>query len=389
MGGVEHLPDDRYGRRPDGRPSGGRPAGGGRRRPDPYYDPYADAPRSPVDGYAPRYQEPSHRPEDDSAYYRETYGQPRPTSSASSSSGGSSAADRAGGRHRAGARPYAGAASSRNRRRALPLWQEIPLLLIIAFVLATVIKTFVVQAFFIPSGSMERTLLVSDRVLVNKFVYDLREPRRGEVVVFRGTDSWVPENAVPTNTGTLATAGRMLGGLVGAAPPDEKDFVKRVIGVGGDTVQCCDKNGRVQVNGVSLVEPYVFEDNTLDERQFGPVKVPAGRLFMMGDHRAASADSRVYLSDQWRGTIPVNAVIGQAYATAWPISRWSLLQTPDTFSNVPTALGEPGRVAPRPTGAGALLVFPLLFGPFGAVGAGRAPRWLLRPDSLRHRRLRR
>jgi len=351
----------------------------------PYGDPRYSDPRYADDRYGsdpygdPGYgREPSssarYAAEDDSAYYRKTHGTERST-----------AADRsAAGRHRAGTRQYAG----RGRRRTLPLWQEIPLLLIVAFVLATVIKTFVVQAFYIPSGSMEQTLLVSDRVLVNKFVYDTREPRRGEVVVFRGTDSWAPETGITQNTGTLATAGRMLGGLIGAAPPDEKDFVKRVIGVGGDVVQCCDANGRVEVNGVPLVEPYVFEDNPIKERSFGPVTVPEGRLFMMGDHRAASADSRVYLSDQWRGTIPVDAVIGQAYATAWPASRWGLLPTPDTFGNVPTALGEKPHSVARPAGAGALLVLPVLFAPFGLLWSGRAPRWTLRPNSRRRRRLR-
>ncbi|MFG1923671.1 signal peptidase I [Cryptosporangium sp. NPDC048952] len=321
-------------------------------------------------------EEQRYAAEEDSAYYRKTYGSSRTSSAAASA-----------GRHRAGARPYARSTSS-GRRRTLPLWQEIPLLLIIAFVLATVIKTFVVQAFYIPSGSMENTLLVSDRVLVNKFVYDTREPRRGEVVVFRGTDSWVPENGVPQNTGTLATAGRMLGGLIGAAPPDEKDFVKRVIGTGGDVVQCCDKDGRVEVNGMPLVEPYIFEDDPINERPFGPVTVPAGRLFMMGDHRSRSADSRVYLSDQWRGTIPVDAVIGQAYATAWPASRWGLLQEPDTFSNVPTALGEKPHTVARPAGATALLVLPVLFGPFGLLWSRTPLGWLLRPDSRRRRRLR-
>ncbi|GAA3391092.1 signal peptidase I [Cryptosporangium minutisporangium] len=433
MGGVEYVPVDRYGEPyrddrygadryadsgyPDpryGDPRAGdrgyRDAGQGdagyadERYRDPYgypirrveADPYGEAdPYRQADPYRDRdpYREPDRRrgpdrsreadryaAEDDSAYYRQTRATDRKPASADRSSADRSAA----GRHRAGARPYAG----RERRRTLPLWQEIPLLLIIAFVLATVIKTFVVQAFYIPSGSMEQTLLVSDRVLVNKFVYDMREPRRGEVVVFRGTDSWAPESGIPQDSGTLATVGRMLGGLIGAAPPDEKDFVKRVIGVGGDTVQCCDANGRVEVNGVPLVEPYVFEDTPIAQRPFGPVTVPRGRLFMMGDHRVASADSRVYLNDQWRGTIPVDAVIGQAYATAWPASRWGLLQAPDTFSNVPTALGDPSRGEARPTGAVALVVLPILFGPFGGVCAGRAPRWLLRPDSRRRRRLR-
>jgi len=208
------------------------------------------------------------------------------------------------------------------------------------------------------------------------------------VVVFRGTDSWAPETGVETAKGPVAKTAQILGGFVGAAPPDEKDFVKRIIGLGGDTVQCCDSAGRVEVNGVGLVEPYVYQDDPIKERSFGPITVPPGRLFMMGDHRSQSADSRVYLSDQWKGTIPVDAVIGQAYATAWPASRWGLIETPDTFRDVPTALGDGRRAPPGPAGGAAPAVLPILFGPLAAGLAGRAPRWLLRPDSRRRRRLR-
>ena len=127
-------------------------------------------------------------------------------------------------------------------RRSMPLWQELPLLLVVAFCLAVLIRTFLVQAFFIPSGSMEQTLLVGDRVLVNKVVYDVRTPERGEVVVFRGTDKWAPEN--PEATGArglvLAGIGRTIGDLVGVSRPGEKDFIKRVIGLPGDRVACCD-----------------------------------------------------------------------------------------------------------------------------------------------------
>ena len=259
----------------------------------------------------------------------------------------------------------------------------------IAFVFATVIKTFLVQAFFIPSGSMEQTLLVRDRVLVNKFVYDMHGPRRGDVVVFRGTDSWAPETSVTGGKGPLGKATQIIGGFVGAAPPDEKDFVKRVVAVGGDTVKCCDSAGRVEVNGVGLVEPYVYQDDPITERSFGPVTIPAGRLFMMGDHRSDSEDSRAYIGDQWKGTIPISDVIGQAYATAWPATRWGLLESPDTFSNVPTAIGDGRRAPPGPAGGAAPAVLPFLFGPLAAVLVGRAPKWPLRPEWRRRRRLRR
>jgi signal peptidase I len=287
-------------------------------------------------------------------------------------------------RHRASSR----AEIRSNRRRGLPIWQEIPLLLMIAFVLATVIKTFVVQAFFIPSGSMEQTLLIKDRVLVNKFVYDMHPPRRGDVVVFRGPATWAPENQVSAAKGVVGKAAQVLGGFVGAAPPDEKDFVKRIIAVGGDKVQCCDRDGRVMVNGVSLTEPYIYQDDPIDERAFGPVTVPAGRLFMMGDHRSDSADSRVYLKDQFSGTVPVSDVIGQAFARAWPVTRWTLLESPETFSDVPTALGEGKRAPPAPLGAAAPAALPFLFGPLAVAFVGRAPRWSLRPESRRRRRLR-
>ena len=130
---------------------------------------------------------------------------------------------------------------ARRTRRQMPLWQELPLLLVVAFCLAVLIRTFLLQAFFIPSGSMEDTLLVGDRVLVNKVVYDVRDPARGEVVVFRGTDNWAPQDdAGAAEPGFAGKLGRTLGDLVGVSRPGEKDFIKRVIGVPGDRVSCCD-----------------------------------------------------------------------------------------------------------------------------------------------------
>lgn len=116
----------------------------------------------------------------------------------------------------------------------MPWWQEMPLLLIIAFCMAVLLRTFLVQAFFIPSGSMEPTLQIGDRVLVNKVVYDLWQPERGEVVVFRGTDKWAPEVVpAPTSSGLFGRIGRGFGDLVGFSEPSEKDFIKRIIGVPG------------------------------------------------------------------------------------------------------------------------------------------------------------
>ena len=189
----------------------------------------------------------------------------RPTAS-SRRLGGSAAARRPTGARADGSvdRCEASSRPARRRRgagagaRQMPLWQELPLLLVVAFCLAVLIRTFLLQAFFIPSGSMEHTLLVGDRVLVNKVVYDVRDPQRGEVVVFRGTDDvGAARTGRRRQPGFVAKLGRTVGDLVGVSQPGEKDFIKRVIGLPGDTVACCDAQGRVTVNGSALDEPYV------------------------------------------------------------------------------------------------------------------------------------
>jgi signal peptidase I len=233
----------------------------------------------------------------------------------------------------------------RRKRKDMPLWQELPLLLIVAFCLAVLVRTFLVQAFFIPSGSMEQRLQVGDRVLVNKIVYDVRQPERGEIVVFRGTDNWAPESQVNTNVGFFAKLGRTVGDLVGVSQPGEKDFIKRVIGLPGDTVACCDANGRLTVNGFPLDEPYVTDNSPIDtppnakechSRRFGPVTVEQGQMFVMGDHRLVSQDSRC------QGQVPIENVIGRAFTIVWPSSHWSGLGVPATFSKVPRPFAAAG-----------------------------------------------
>jgi signal peptidase I len=228
--------------------------------------------------------------------------------------------------------------SAKQERRHGSFLRELPVLLVVAFGLALLIKTFLVQAFFIPSGSMERTLhgctgCSGDRVLVNKLVYRFHDPRPGDVVVFRGPESWAPEAAFSQPSNIFERAFRAVGSAVGVAPAGEKDFVKRIIAVGGQTVQCCDTQGRVVVDGRPLDEPYVFlSDPEYRLAPFGPVKVPEGRLWMMGDHRDESADSRFHISDADQGTIGVSDVIGKAFVIVWPPSRWDTLGTPSTFA---------------------------------------------------------
>lgn len=248
----------------------------------------------------------------------------------------------------------AGRRHRRSEARKGSLLRELPVLLVVAFLLALVVKTFFVQAFFIPSGSMEQTLhgcpgCTGDRVLVNKVPYWFGEPEAGDVVVFKGPDTWSPEVSVAEPGNALTGALLWLGRTVGVAPPSEDDFVKRVIAVGGQTVQCCDAEGRVTVDGVPLDEPYVFEDTPIEQRAFGPVTVPEGRLWVMGDHRSASADSKAHMGDEYSGTVGVDDVIGKAAVIVWPLGRFGFVGSPDIQALGAPAVGvEGGATGVRP-----------------------------------------
>jgi signal peptidase I len=229
--------------------------------------------------------------------------------------------------------------------------RELPVLVGVALLLAMLIKIFLVQAFFIPSGSMEETLQVGDRVLVNKLVYRFRDIGRGEVVVFNGLDSFVQDADMrvvePSNP--VERAFYTVGGLIGLPQPGEKDFIKRVIGLPGDVVACC-TDGHVTVNGQPLDESgYVYEDNAEPFTE----TVPAGKLWVMGDHRGYSSDSRR------NGPVPINRVIGRAFVVVWPVSRASGLPVPSTFEDRPTAADTALGVATSPLAMSVALVAPV------------------------------
>ncbi len=251
------------------------------------------------------------------------------------------------------------------------LLRELPVLLVVAFVLALLVKTFLVQAFFIPSGSMEQTLhgcpgCTGDRVLVNKVPYWFGEPEPGDIVVFKGPDTWSPEVEIPEPANWFSGVLVWLGRTVGVAPPSEDDYIKRVIATGGQTVQCCDPEGRVTVDGEPLDEPYIYENAPLDQRAFRPVKVPDGRLWVMGDHRSASSDSKAHMGDQYQGTVAVEDVIGKAAVIVWPLSRFDMLDDPDIQGT--EAAAGPG--APATVGGGtatAIFLLPSVLGLGGAV----------------------
>lgn len=219
----------------------------------------------------------------------------------------------------------------------------------IALVLALLIKTFLVQAFSIPSNSMQNTLQIGDRVLVDKLTpWFGSEPKHGEVVVFHDPGGWLSESAVPEPSGFGGAVQEALS-FVGLMPSAaEQDLIKRVIAVGGDTVEC-KRGGSVKVNGKALDEPYLFPQSTpCDDQPFGPLKVPEGRLWVMGDNRQDSLDSRFHQKLEGGGSIPVDQVVGRAIVVAWPPTRWSALPVPDTF-------GEKGLASKAAAGAPAVL----------------------------------
>jgi signal peptidase I len=209
---------------------------------------------------------------------------------------------------------------------------EIPLILLGAVLLVFAFSAFVAKPFSIPSGSMESTLQVGDRVLVNRFVYHLRPIERGDVVVFDGTDSFVSADSISKRdpiTGLLTSVGQAFGLIA----PDGSDFVKRVIGLPGDRVQCCDVQGRLLVNGKALTEPYVFVGDQPSTVAFN-VLVPEGKLWVMGDHRSQSADSRAHLGDPGGGMVSESKVIGRVMSVIWPPARWGAVSIPGTYDKV-------------------------------------------------------
>jgi len=213
--------------------------------------------------------------------------------------------------------------------------RETAIVVVCALLLSVVVKTFLVQAFFIPSESMEDTLVYQDRILVNKLAPGPFDLHRGDVVVFKDPGGWLLSERQPPQTRTTRALHKALA-AVGLYPKDAGEhLVKRIIGLPGDHVVCGGADSSVTVNGATLDEPYLAHDAVPCAEPFDTV-VPAGRLWVMGDNRESSADSHVHTADPGGGSIPVDDVVGVAFLLVWPLSHATVLHNPGaTFADVP------------------------------------------------------
>jgi signal peptidase I len=226
----------------------------------------------------------------------------------------------------------------RNRNRGAGAFlRDLVVIVVVAVVASFLIKTFLVRSFYIPSESMENTLLVNDRILVDELVPGVIPLQRGDVVVFKDPGGWL-ESTVPPPQGPVATAADQLLSLVGLSARDANDhLIKRLIGLPGDHVTCCNALGQMSVNGTPLDEPYVLKQPGTSAVSGTPfdVTVPPNELWVMGDNRYNSKDSRYNTDQRDHGFVPVKDVVGRAFVISWPISRWSVLSNyPDTFAGV-------------------------------------------------------
>ena len=228
--------------------------------------------------------------------------------------------------------------SPQSRRRSLLLFlRDLLVIFVVAVLVSFLIKTFLIRSFFIPSQSMEQTLVQDDRIIVNQLVPELTAIERGDVVVFKDPGGWLPARVEEEQPPLVAAVDWFLA-FVGLSAPDSNDhLVKRVIGLPGDTVACCNALGQVTVNGVPLDEPYVAlpPGETKVSRDDFEVVVPEGSLWVMGDNRYNSKDSRYNTETPLEGFVPIDNVVGRAVVVSWPISNWTVLDNyPEVFAGV-------------------------------------------------------
>lgn len=230
-----------------------------------------------------------------------------------------------------------GETEKRRRGGFVSFVRDLAIILIVAFLVSFLLKTFLVRSFYIPSQSMEQTLQVNDRILVNQLIPDVIDVKRGDIVVFKDPGGWLYPKAMASEP----TAFEKVLQVVGLAADTSHEYVvKRVIGVGGDQVTCCDANGRVQVNGVPLDEPYIVIPPGMSKSSGDDfdVTVPEGSVWVLGDNRYASKDSRYNQDQPGKGFVPESEIVGRAFVINWPFERFTLLNRPDTtFTGVDEA----------------------------------------------------
>ena len=282
-----------------------------------------------------------------------------------------------------GAKPGQSAPAAKAAKKKKSFWRELLTIVVAAAVLTLLVKAFVVQVYRIPSASMENTLQVGDRVLVNKVVYHFRDIARGDIIVFSGQDSWGPDAPPPSSDPVVRIFDDVLSGI--GLQNSQTYYIKRVIGLPGDHVACC-TDRKVTVNGVPLSEEsYLYPGNPPSTIKFNEV-VPAGHVWVMGDHRSDSDDSRYHPGDPGGGAIPENQVVGRAFLIIWPPSQVRDLPIPSTFQQAELHAGAAGAavlgvsgtvVAAGGTALSAVAAVPVA-GAAGAAGVIGAPLLLLR-----------
>ncbi|BDZ63216.1 signal peptidase I [Agromyces mangrovi Wang et al. 2018] len=234
--------------------------------------------------------------------------------------------------------PRADEARGRRRRGVLLFLRDLLIIFVVAVLVSFLIKTYLIRSFYIPSQSMEQTLLVDDRIIVNELVPDVMPLSRGDVVVFQDPGGWLTARPEPDQPPLVAAADWFLS-LVGLSASDSNDhLIKRVIGLPGDHVVCCNALGQVSINGVPIDEPYITlpQGETEASGDDFDVTVPDDALWVMGDNRYNSKDSRYNQDTPLEGFVPVENLVGRAFVISWPVPRWSWLgDYPEVFAGIP------------------------------------------------------
>jgi signal peptidase I len=276
----------------------------------------------------------------------------------------------------------------RQARTSKTFWRELVTIVVAAAVLTLLVKAFLVQVYRIPSASMENTLMVGDRVLVNKLVYHFRDIDRGDIVVFSGQGSWGPDAPPPSSDPVVRVFDDVLSGL--GLHSDQTFYIKRVIGLPGDHIACCNAQDQVTVNGIPLNETSYVAPGGIQAQSYDPfhVTVPAGHVWVEGDNRGDSSDSRLHTSDPGGGAIPENEIVGRAFFKIWPPSQFGDLPIPADFQQAALNLDPAAAATLQVAHAGSLALGAVATAPVagtaGAAGLISTPLLLLRQRRRSH-----